>query len=271
VSAIPLADARSLRLPAQRTLAVRTVLAVAAVAALVAFLLVSRHPNTRTIVPLPSHADAILVLDLSASISSDTYSRIGGTLSTFARGGGRFGLVEFSDEAYEALPPGTPAADLAPFVRYFTVPPQKQPGFAPAFPANPWQTTFTGGTRISAGMQLAQELALSGGGRPATVVLISDLDDDPGDLSKLEDVLITFRRDHVPVRVVGLNPSPNDVLFFQKLLPPNAAIVEAPTLAQAAPHQQTPFPWTLVALGLVAASAVALRLAWSPRLEWSVP
>ena len=41
--------------------------------------------------PLPAHADTILVLDLSASISSDTFSRIGGTLAALSRSGGGYG------------------------------------------------------------------------------------------------------------------------------------------------------------------------------------
>jgi hypothetical protein len=85
--------------------------------------LVSRHPHTQTIVTLPAHSSAIVVLDVSASISADTYSRIGATLSSLARSDGRYGLVVFSDQAYEALPPGTPASDLQPLVRYYTLPP----------------------------------------------------------------------------------------------------------------------------------------------------
>jgi hypothetical protein len=267
VSAIPLADAAALRLPARRTLVVRAVLAAIGVAALAAFLLVSRHPHTRTIVPLPAHADTVLVLDLSASISSDTFSRIGGTLAALSRTGARFGLVVFSDEAYEALPPGTRAADLAPLVRFFTLPVQKHPGFAPTFPANPWQNTFSGGTKISAGMELAHEIAASGH-PPATVVLVSDLDDDPSDLTKLESVLLAYRRDRVPVRIVGLNPSPQDTVFFERVLGPNPVVVQAPTLTQAPPHETTPFPWTLVALGLAAAVVLAARELWAPRLDW---
>jgi hypothetical protein len=267
VSAIPLADAPSLRLPARRTAAVLAALAVAGVATLTALLLLSRNPHTSTIVPLPAHADTVLVLDVSASISSDTYSRIGGTLAALSRSGGRFGLVVFSDQAYEALPPGAPAADLAPLVRYFTLPQQVRPGFAVTFPPNPWESTFTGGTRISAGMELAHALAVASP-RRATVVLVSDLSDDPSDLTRLATVLLSYRRDGVPARVIGLNPSPQDAAFFQRLLPPSSAIVAAPTLSQAPPHDHTPFPWALVALALVAATAIALGWAWAPRLDW---
>jgi hypothetical protein len=268
LSAIPLADAPSLRLPARRTLAVRAALAVLCVGAAFAAVLASRDPHTRTIVPLPAKGQNVLVLDLSASISADTFSRIGGTLQSFARSGKRFGLVIFSDQAYEAMPPGTPAADLAPFVRYFTLPEQRVPGFAPTFPDNPWQATFTGGTRISAGMELARTIALEGGGTPATVVLVSDLDDQPTDIPRLATVLLAYRRDSIPVRIVGLDPTSENIALFDRLLSPKPVAVQAPTLAEAAPHDVTPFPWTLVALTLAAAAGVAALASWAPRLVW---
>jgi hypothetical protein len=267
VSAIPLTDAPALRAAARRTFTVRAALAAICIGAVIAFIFVSRHPHTTTIVPLPSHADTIVVLDLSASISSDTFSRIGGTLAQLSRSGSRLGLVIFSDQAYEAFPPGTPAADLAPFVRYFTLPKQRAPGFAPSFPDNPWQSTFTGGTKISAGLDLAHQIALAGG-RRATVVLVSDLDDDPSDLPRLASVLLAYRRDRVPVRLVGLNPSPADVALYTRLLSPQPVVAEAPTLAEAPPHDTTPFPWTLVVLAGAAAGAYAVRAAFAPRLVW---
>ena len=233
----------------------------------VAFIFVARHPHTTTIVPLPPHADTIVVLDLSASISTDTFSRIGGTLSALSRSGSRIGLVVFSDQAYEAFPPGTPAADLAPFVRYFTLPKQRAPGFAPSFPDNPWQSTFTGGTRISAGLDLAHQIALAGT-RRATVVLVSDLDDDPGDLPRLASVLLAYRRDHVPVRIVGLNPSPNDLaLLHAPALAATRRCVAAPTLAEAPPHDTTPFPWTLVALAAARGCGVCVARRVAPRVS----
>jgi hypothetical protein len=267
VRSIPLADAAVLHAPARRTFAVRAALAALCVGAALAVVFVARHPHTRTIVPLPAHADTILVLDLSASISSDTFSRIGGTLAALARSGTRLGLVVFSDQAYEAFPPGTPAADLAPFVRYFTLPAQRSPGFAPAFPDNPWGSTFTGGTKISAGLDLAHEIALAGGKR-AAVVLVSDLDDDPGDLPRLASVLLAYRRDHVPVRIVGLDASPDDVALYTRLLSPQPVVVKAPTLAEAPPRDMTPVPWVLLVLSAAAVAAYVLRAVWAPRLVW---
>jgi hypothetical protein len=152
-------------------------------------------------------------------------------------------------------------------VRYFTLPEQRKPGFAPTFPHNPWQSTFTGGTRISAGLDLAHRIALAGD-RPATVVLVTDLDDDPADLPRLASVLLAYRRDHVPVRIVALDASPGNVALFDRLLRPQPVVVQAPTLGETAPHDVTPFPWLLVALTLVAACAVALSAWWAPRLDW---
>jgi hypothetical protein len=268
MSAIPLADAPALRSNARLTLAIRAALAAVAVGAAVAFLVVSRHPHSRTIVALPANAPTVVVLDVSASISTDTYSRIGGTLAAISRGRARIGLVVFSDAAYEALPPGVPASALAPFVRYFTLPSQTQAGFAPTFPPNPWTTTFTAGTRISAGMELAHRIAVAQARRP-TVILVSDLDDDPNDLAPLATVMAAYGRDHVPVRVVGLNPSPQDVSLFERLLGAAVPVAQAPALDQVPPHDVTAFPTALVALAIAAAAALALREAWSPRLEWS--
>jgi hypothetical protein len=267
VTSIQLADAPALRPRARATRAVLVALAVLCLGAALAAVLIARHPRSQTVVPLPTSSQTVLVLDLSASISADTFSRIGGTLAELAHSGKRFGLVLFSDEAYEAMPPGTPAAALQPFVRYFTLPEQKRPGFAPTFPDNPWQSTFTGGTRISAGLDLARRIALADD-RPATVVLVSDLDDEPADVPRLASVLLAYRRDDVPVRIVALDPSPGNVALFDRLLEPRPVVVQAPTLAEAAPHDVTPFPWTLVALTLAAACAVAVSMWWAPRLDW---
>jgi hypothetical protein len=268
MSAIPLADAPALRRPARLTFVVRAALAAVAIGCAVAALFVSRHPQTQTIVPLPHTASTIVVLDVSASISSDTYSRIGGTLAALAKSGKRLGLVVFSDSAYEALPPGVPSSDLTPYVRYFTLPPQPQNGAAQSFPANPWATSFSGGTHISSGLDLAHQIAVAQP-RRSTVLLVSDLDDDPNDVAALSTIAAAYQRDRVPLRVVGLNPSPQDVALFQKLLGGGVAVSQAPTLDQVSPHNETAFPWTLFALAFAAGLALALSYAWSPQLEWS--
>ena len=131
----------------------------------------------------PSGTDGLVVLDLSASISSDTYARIGATLDELADTGGRYGLIVFSDTAYLALPPGTPAAELRAFARRFDLP--EQTGGALTVPTGPWTDSFSAGTKISTGLQLALDtIKAKRLGRPA-VLLVSDLDDDVGDLERL--------------------------------------------------------------------------------------
>jgi hypothetical protein len=242
-------------------------LLLAATGAAVALLVVSRDPGTRTIVPFGAGADTIVAIDLSASINYDAYTRIGATLTSLAHGGGRFGLVFFSDEAYEALPPGTPAADLVPFVRYFRPVRRAAPGIDAVLPANPWQSTFSGGTRIAAGLQLAHGLAQAGGAH-ADVILLSDLDDSQPDRAGLAAVLLGYKRDQLPLRVIGLDPSPADVGYFRRLLGDSVQISRAPRPADVQPRSRTPFPWTLVTLALVAAAAFAAAPLWAPKLEW---
>lgn len=264
---IPLADAVELRRRARPARLLTATLAAAAIGCAVAALVVARSPGTRTLVPLGRRASAVLVLDLSASISPDTFSRIAGTLRTLSSGSGRFALVVFSDLAYEALPPGTPAADLAPLIRFFTIPRQGDSQVGSSFPPNPWAANFTGGTSISSGMALALQIALGQRQRP-TVILVSDLDDTPADLPALGGVLADDRRDDVPVRVVGLNPAPEDVAFFAAALGPDARITFAPTLERVPPQEPTPFPWALTALALLVAVALSVRESWAPKLDW---
>jgi hypothetical protein len=268
MTAIPLTEARGLAGIARRTAVLRLALALVVVGLAVAAISLARHPHTHVLVPLSSRGDTIVVLDLSASISTDTYSQIGATLSTLASSSSRLGLVLFSDQAYEALPQGTPAADLAPLVRLFTLPKVTQAGFAPTLPPNPWTASFSGGTKISAGMTLAHTIAVSARGPRPTVVLISDLSDDPRDLTRLASILLAYGRDRVPVRIVGLDPAPADLALFRRSLTPAPAVVAAPAAGDAAPTSRTPFPWPLVLCGLVACVALGLREAWSPRLEW---
>ncbi|MDX6410720.1 MAG: hypothetical protein QOE91_236 [Gaiellaceae bacterium] len=268
MSAIPLADAPSFAPAARRTLIVRVVLGALLGAVVLAAVLDARSPHTQTIVALPSNSTAIVVLDLSASISFDTYSRIGSTLSSLARSQGRYALVVFSDQAYEALPPGTAAANLGPLVRYFQLPKQPTPGFAPTYPKNPWTDNFSGGTKISAGLALAHSIAFENGVRRPVVILISDLDDDPDDRPRLRRILIAYKRDGIPLELVSLNATPSAIAFVREYVP-KAPIARADTLAPGPlPRNHTPIPWTLVGLGVLAAVGLAANELWGPRLVW---
>lgn len=267
MSTIPLTDAPLLAPSRRRTLAVRLTLTLVALAAVVASVVVSRDPGTRTVAGLPTDSDAIVVLDMSASISADTFSRIGSTLSELAKSDGRYGLVVFSDQAYEALPPGSPAADLKPLVRYFTLG-ARENGFAPRFPANPWSVSFSGGTKLSAGLALAHDVALESRSGGPGVVLVSDLDDDPQDVPRLAAILLAYRRDRIPLRVVPLNASDEDTALFRRVLGRTALAPSAEDPTAAPPRNSTPTPWALVAAAVVAAAALAALELWSPPLEW---
>jgi hypothetical protein len=269
LTAIPLADSGLLEPLARRTLLVRAVLAALVVAAIAAAAVEVRSPRSQTVVALPPHADTIVVLDLSASIGSDTYSRIGATLSALARSKGRYGLVVFSGQAYEALPPGAPAEDLAPLVRYFVPRTAGGAGFAATYPRNPWTDSFSAGTRISAGLELAHRIAVGEGLRRPVVVLVSDLDDDPADLQRTASIVLAYRRDGIPLRIVGLNPSADAAAFFQRIAGPATPIVQAGAETPGPrPKNRTPFPAVFFALAISAAALLAVHELWAARLEW---
>jgi hypothetical protein len=269
VTGIPLADAPGLRREARRTLLVRAALAALAVAAVLLAALAARNPDTRAAPFVPEGSSGIVVLDLSASISSDTYERIGNTLVELAEGGGRYGLVVFSDVAYEALPPGTPATELRPFVRYFTLPGQDEPGFLPEFPRNPWQDTFSSGTRISTGLELARGVIERESLRQPAILLVSDLDDDPIDVPRLRRTIGELEEDGTPLSIVALNPAPEDERFFRRLLrdPEELRFARLPAQRRAAPAGAA-FPWALAAAALAVSGALAGALAWGARLTW---
>ena len=215
MTTIPFGELEAIVPATRRTLVLRVLLGLAAVTTAVAVVALARSQGSPQAL-LPAGSDGLVVLDLSASISSDTYARIGGTLDRLADSGGRYGLILFSDTAYLALPPGTPAAELRQFARRFDLPARRSGAIVA--PANPWTDSFSAGTKISTGLQLAldtiREQRL---GKPA-VLLVSDLDDDIGDRERLTSTALAFRRLEIPVRVVGLNPSPEDERYVERLL-----------------------------------------------------
>ena len=59
------------------------------------------------------------------------------------------------------------------------------------------------------------------------MILISDLDDDPGDDVALRSIALAYRHDAVRLRIVALNPAPNDQQRFSQLLGSAADITPA--------------------------------------------
>jgi hypothetical protein len=223
LTTIPFGELDAVAPATKRTLVLRVALGLAAVATAAAVVVLGRGGSVPPAL-LPAGSDGLVVLDLSASISSDTYARIGGTLDRLASSSGRYGLIVFSDTAYLALPPGTPAVELRPFARRFDLP--ARTSGAIAVPTNPWTSSFSAGTKISSGLQLALDTIRQRRlGRPA-VLLVSDLDDDAGDRERLTSTALSFRRLGIPVRVVGLNPSAADKRYMERLLRRSADLTE---------------------------------------------
>jgi hypothetical protein len=264
---LPLADAPALRGAALRTRAWRLVLAAALVAAVVVAALAGRHPRTASSPYLPAGSDGVVVLDLSASISSDTYAEIGLTLARLAQSGGRYGLVVFSGDAYEALPPGTPARELAPYARFFRVP-HTPAGYAAPLPTNPWTQSFSAGTSISTGLNLARAIVRRDRLRRPGLLLISDLDDDPGDLRRVAAAALALRKAKLPVHIVGLDPAPADAKLFAKLLGGDGTLSNAPAPTSRPPAgSHAPLPGWLIAAALAAAALLVVDELLAPRLR----
>jgi uncharacterized integral membrane protein len=241
---------------------------LALVLVVIAVVAAPRHTTPASAL-LPGGATGIVVVDVSASISWDTYARIAATLDRLRRGGGRAGLILFSDTAYQALPPRTPVAELGPFQRFFEVSRPTQPGFQPQPPRSPWTDSFSAGTRISTGLALALDIVRQQHLRRPVVVLVSDLDDDAGDLESLTSVALAYRRLGVPIRVVGLNPSPEDLRLVGRLLPPGGSIGTAALPSEQRAEAQASLPLQIVIVAAALALALAAYLILTERVRWS--
>jgi hypothetical protein len=186
----------------------------------------------------------------------------------------------FSDIAYEALPPGTPARQLKPLLRYFTPLKNKKPipgypSFTLAdlpFPVNPWAETFTGGTRISSGLLLARQVIADQHIARPLVMLVSDLATDYRDIPVTESLLRGYVRDRIPLKVVGLSPLPGDRSVFEHALRDGGGTVTdaTPLAPDEAPRVRTlrdAFPTGLVVAVLVLLLALAAYERLSVRID----
>lgn len=256
--AIPATEVTRLRLAARRTTVARVALALALVLALALAFLVARRSDVRHAPLVPSGTTGMVVLDLSASVYEGAMEE---TIRKMAATGERAGLVAFSDDAYELLPPGTPGRELVPILRFL----KPSAGSPDRLPINPWHD-FRAGTQISAGLRVAREALLREGVRRGSIVLISDLEILPTEIVRLAAEIAELRRAGIGVRIVPLNPTPEKRLKIEALTGPSALLRE-PGKAGAvrAPEERSvraALPWTFVLVGAL----VVLLLAANERL-----
>jgi hypothetical protein len=271
---LPLADAAALLRRARATRALRLGLVVLVAGLLAAALVLTLGAESGEAPLAEPGRTTILVVDVSSSIQPNVFRQVGDSLDRAMREGGRFGVVLFSDIAYELLPPGTPAAELVGLRRYF-VPVRGRPPGVPTlavggtrrgggtrFLESPWNRVLTSGTRISTGLALARQVLERERVRNGKVVLVSDLEDEYLDLPELGRVLAGYAELGLPVRVVGLSPTEDDKRIFRRLLAESGQLEDAPPprVAQAeAALPAIPFPVALVLVASVLTVVLGLN------------
>ena len=278
---IPLADAAALDREARRTLLVRLGLAGALALLGVLAFLSAGGLEARPSSYFAEGTTGVIVIDFSTSIDPGKYRRIARVLRTVAQTSQPVGLVVYSDTAYEAVPPGTRGDVLRPLLRFYEAPargpaPRVRGGFGaplpPVLPRSPWQQTFRGGTRISAGLRVAREMLARDGVRGGSVMLVSDLDDSPFDTARLGEEALRYRRAGLDLRLVPLSPSREDRDLFMRLMGPRAFVGHRELLANSELEERRTlvgsFPLALVAAGGVLLLLLAANERVNARLRW---
>jgi len=278
---IPLAGTSGLRATLRRSLALRLGLAAALVAALAGTLtLALRRPELPTL--LPKGSEGVIVLDVSGSIGPREYRQLGQALDEAASEDRRYGLVAFSDVAYEVFPPVTDRAQLQAIRRFF-VPAKraKRREFGTSraggkvYLGSPWTAAFSGGTRISFGLNTALDVIRRDELERPTVLLISDLDYDPRDGGLIEQALADYRRERITLRIVALGTARGTEEFFQSLdqaagvrtVRPVGSVASKRSEARVSASEPLLLGAACVLLLLLVATneLVCGRLTWSPR------
>jgi hypothetical protein len=288
-AAAPLTPVRSLRGASGRLTALRAALAALLAACLALAAAQLGRPQDGYTDLLSDSEATVVVLDVSASVSELVYREIARTLRGLVDTAGdsrRIGLVVFSDVAVEALPPGSRAAELEPYVRYFLpkreLGASRKPSYYRAagptaqapipYPQNPWFRRFSGGTHISTGLAAAREALARDAGGAGRVLLLSDLAEAREDLGPLAEELAAFSRDpRLELEIVALPPATEvELALFRRTLGSDAEIRVSTELATgASPGGGAAFPvWAAILAGLaalgLAANELLRPLAWRP-------
>ncbi len=262
-----LGDLAQLTLPAQRTTLVRVGLALALAATLAGAMLLARTAGSGRAAVLPVGAKTgVLVLDVSASVAGPPFERVGTVVRGLAAANQAMGLVMFSDVGYELLPPNSPPSALQQFLRFFA-PKSVQKG-APVFGQSPWGQ-FSGGTRISTGLVAGLNALRRAHVTDGSLVLVSDLNDSQDDRDALVAVAQTLQQANVPIRIVPVNASPQNVEIFSHLF--GSGVFVGTSAFRKASKQRVepivaPSPWALIAVGLVFVGLLAANERLNARL-----
>ena len=281
---LPTTAARELAGASRRTALVRLAFVVGALALVAVAVLASGRLGARPTSYFASGGGGVVVLDLSTSVEPRKYQRIQRVLRSLSQSSTRLGLVVFSDVAYEMFPSGTRGNELDALLPFFEPPPQpvfdttrrRRFGQRVDLPrtfgiASPWNATFRGGTRISAGLAEARRVIERDGSRP-TVMLVSDLDDSSLDTELLTQELIRYEAAGIDLRVVPLFAFNEDRDLFERLVGEQAFIQNDELLrnSQIEEHQSLvgSFPVVLVAASAALLLLLALNEHVCARVAW---
>jgi hypothetical protein len=266
--AIPFAELGPLARARRRSLGWRGAAVVCLCALAAALVLVARSPA--------GHAGAdpgrdppsttVVVLDVSGSISTGSAGTIVRVLQQVGSGGGHAGLVLFSDDTEEVVPPSAPAHTLLGYVRLFR---------PTALAVNPWSRTFSAGTQIGRGLDAARSAIARAHAARARVILVSDLDDGVQDVKVLRREVLEYAR--VPGLQLQVAPVPGYnrqvAALFGRALGKDAVDTQAHPAGAAATTVAASREVPLAAVAVVAGIALVLAalellnapLAWTER------
>ena len=100
-------------------------------------------------------------------------------------------------------------------------------------------------------------------------MLVSDLDDDTGDLDRMTQVVVGIPpRRHSPLHVVGLDPSPEDASLVRALLVEPSDLSAAPSRETASSRFVADRAGELAAAAALLAVVLAALLLVTQRMRW---